>query len=347
MGVKKRFTATASAPHVSKKEDIVVKRTVALMLSLILMLSVLPTACFAATRYTTTYTMVKPNDLSDTDIAKRGDLGFWGQFSVKRKDVKTITFLDSTQSAPKHILDFSKGADMGVIGWIVGGDVFVAADGKIALNETASYLFAGMKNLTQINFNGVVDTSGVKYMDHMFQGCEKLEEIDLSGFNTANVVDMTAMFYGCKRLYELDLSGFDTSRVKSMKHMFTSCHNLEALDLSAFRTPALTDMKAMFDSCRMLETVDMRHFNTAKVTDMSNLFGGCASLTEADLSSFDTAKVQNMNAMFAGCKSLTFLDLSGFTSKRLLSTTKMFMDVGRLETFICTDEKIVRAYRAS
>ena len=315
------------------------KRMIALFLSLILTLSVLPMASFAATRYTIAYTMVKPNDLSDTDIAKRGDLGFWGQLSVKRKDVKTITFLDSTQSAPKHILDFSDGADMGVIGWIVGGDVFVAADG------TSSYLFAGMKNLTQINFNGVVDTSGVKYMDHMFQGCEKLEEIDLSGFNTANVVDMTAMFYGCKRLYELDLSGFDTSKVKSMRHMFTSCHNLEELDLSAFRTPELTDMKAMFDSCRMLETVDMRNFNTAKVTDMSNLFGGCSSLKEADLSSFDTAKTRNMNAMFAGCKSLTSLDLSGFTSKRLQSTTKMFMDVGRLETFICADEKITKAYR--
>ena len=321
------------------------KRIIALFLALVLVLSVLPLAGFAAMGYAKTYTMMKPNDLSDTKIQQRGELGFWRQLNVKRKDVKTITFLDSTQSAPRHILDFSANADMSVIGWIVGGDVFVAADGKIALNETSSYMFAGMKNLTEINFNGVVDTSKVKYMDHMFQGCEKLEEIDLSGFNTSNVVDMTAMFYDCKHLYDLDLSGFDTSRVKSMKNMFTSCHNLEELDLSAFRTPELTDMKAMFDSCRMLEAVDMRNFNTAKVTDMSNLFGGCASLKEADLSSFDTAKTRNMNAMFAGCKSLTSLDLSSFTSKRLQSTTKMFMDVGRLETFICSDEQIVKAYR--
>ena len=321
------------------------KRIIALFLALVLVLSVLPLAGFAAMGYAKTYTMLKPNDLSDTKIQQRGDLGFWRQLNVKRKDVKTITFLDSTQSAPRHILDFSANADMSVIGWIVGGDVFVAADGKIALNETSSYMFAGMKNLTEINFNGVVDTSRVKYMDHMFQGCEKLEEIDLSGFDTANVVDMTAMFYDCKRLYDMDVSGFDTTSVKSMKNMFTSCHNLEELDLSAFRTPELTDMKAMFDSCRMLETVDMRYFNTAKVTDMSNLVGGCSSLKEADLSSFDTTKTRNMNAMFAGCKSLTFLDLSGFTSKRLQSTTKMFMDVGRLETFICSDEQIVKAYR--
>lgn len=321
------------------------KRITALFLSLLLMLSVLPMTCFAAARNNEPYTMLKPNDLSDTEIAKRGDLGFWRQLSVKRKSVETITFLDSTYSAPRNVLDFSDNVDMSIIGWFVGSDLFVAADGKIALNETSSYLFAGMKNLTEINFNGVVDTSRVKHMDHMFQGCEKLEEIDLRDFDTSNVVDMTAMFYGCTKLEELDVSRFDTSKVKSMKNMFTSCNNLEELDLSGFDTPALTDMKAMFDSCRYLESVDMRNFNTSKVTDMSNLFGGCASMEEIDLSSFDTGKTQNMNAMFAGCTSLTSLDLSGFTSKRLLSTTKMFMDVGRLETFICNDDTIMKAYR--
>jgi len=321
------------------------KRMISLFLALILTLGILPMTSFAATGYAKTYTMLKPNNLSDTKIAERGELGFWHQLSVKRKDVKTITFLNSTSSAPRYVLDFSADADMSVIGWIVGGDVFVAADGKISLNETSSYLFAGMNNLTEINFNGVVDTSKVEYMDHMFQGCEKLEEIDLSGFDTSNVVDMACMFYDCRKLYELDVSGFDTSKVKSMKNMFTSCHNLEQLDLSSFRTPALKEMKAMFDSCRYLESVDMSNFSTEKVTDMSNLFGGCASLQEVDLSSFDTGKTQSMNAMFAGCKNLTSLNLSGFTSKRLQSTTKMFMDVGRLDTFLCTDEKIMKAYR--
>ena len=59
------------------------KRMTALILALILMLSVLPLASFAATGYTKTYTMLKPNDLSNTEIAKRGDLGFWKQLSVK------------------------------------------------------------------------------------------------------------------------------------------------------------------------------------------------------------------------------------------------------------------------
>lgn len=321
------------------------KRIIALLLTLILMLSVLPMASIAATRFTNTYTMMKPEDLSETNIAQRGTLGFWRQLNLKRQYVKTITFLGSTSSAPRQVYDFSDDMNMSVIGWYENGNMFVAADGKIALNETSSYLFAGMKNLTEINFNGVVDTSKVKYMDHLFQCCEKLEGIDLSGFNTSNVVDMTGMFYGCKQLEKLDVSGFDTSKVKSMRHMFTSCQKLENLDLSGFHTPALTDMKAMFDSCRNLEYVDMCNFNTAKVTDMSNLFGSCASLEVADLSSFDTAKTQYMYSMFNGCKSLTYLDISGFTTKQNPNLRQMFKNVGRLDTFLCTDENLLKAYR--
>ena len=318
------------------------KRIIATLLCLILTLSLLGVQTSA---HSLGGTMLKPEDLTDTKISQRGDMGFWHQLSVKRKDVKTITFLSSTSTAPRNVLDFSANGDLSVMGWIENGNVYVATDGQIALNEDSSYLFSGMRNLTKINFNGVVYTGRVKYMDHMFQGCEKLEEIDLNGFDTSKVVDMTAMFYDCKDLDELDVSGFDTSKVESMKNMFTSCQNLEDLDLSALRTPELQDMSAMFDSCKSLETVNLRNFDTSKVTAMANLFGSCASLTSIDLSSFDTGKVQSMSAMFAGCGSLTSLNLSGFTTKKNPTLYKMFQGVGRLNPFVCSDEAIVRAYR--
>ena len=103
-------------------------------------------------------TMLKPEDLTNTKISQRGDMGFWHQQSVKRKDVKTITFLSSTSTAPRNVLDFSANGDLIVMGWIENGNVYVATDGQIALNEDSSYLFSGMRNLTKINFNGVVDT---------------------------------------------------------------------------------------------------------------------------------------------------------------------------------------------
>ena len=37
-------------------------------------------------------------------------------------------------------------------------------------------------------------------MSLMFSGCESLTNIDLSNFNTQNVINMSDMFYGCYSL---------------------------------------------------------------------------------------------------------------------------------------------------
>ena len=60
----------------------------------------------------------------------------------------------------------------------------------------------------------------------MFYCCESLTELDLSCFDTSNVIDMCAMFDGCKSLIQLDLSNFNTSSVTSMSAMLYSCLNL-------------------------------------------------------------------------------------------------------------------------
>ena len=54
----------------------------------------------------------------------------------------------------------------------------------------------------------------------MFYGCSSLTSLDLSNFNTSNVIDMNNMFYGCSSLTSLDLSNFDTSNVLFMNYMF-------------------------------------------------------------------------------------------------------------------------------
>ena len=60
----------------------------------------------------------------------------------------------------------------------------------------------------------------------MFNGCSSLSRIDLSTFNTGNVLDMGCMFYGCSSLSTLDLSKFNTSNVNDMEDMFSGCSKL-------------------------------------------------------------------------------------------------------------------------
>jgi surface protein len=45
---------------------------------------------------------------------------------------------------------------------------------------------------------------------------------------------MEYMFFGCQKLKVLNVSRFDTFQVVSMKYMFAECHNLISLDISNF-----------------------------------------------------------------------------------------------------------------
>ena len=51
---------------------------------------------------------------------------------------------------------------------------------------------------------------------------------------------------------ELDLSSFDTKEVLTFEAMFDNCHKLERLDLSNFNTRKSEDDFAMFHGCESL-----------------------------------------------------------------------------------------------
>lgn len=157
--------------------------------------------------------------------------------AINRDEVKTITFKGSRDLAPLFAWDVSDERDGSVVAWVEGSsgsyDLYIAANGRIRAGS-CSELFAFYSNVKEINFNGVLDTSGVKGMFRMFQGCSSLTSLDLSSFDTSCVTDMEAMFDSCNALTRLDVSSFDTSRVTNMVGMFRNCRSLRSLDLSSF-----------------------------------------------------------------------------------------------------------------
>ncbi len=233
---------------------------------------------------------------------------FWGQTEYPRRDVRTVSFHPRLEGIPENAWDVSEGGDGTVLAWMDGSDLHVAADGNIAPNPDASYMFGGFTNLETIDFGGCFDTANVTDMSYMFHGCYNLTELDVSGFDTANVTDMHNMFFACSNLTALDLSGFDTANVTDMSEMFRECRSLTALDVSGLDTANVTDMGYMFDGCSSLTALDVSGFDTANVTNMYGMFNGCSSLTALDVSGFDTANVKDMSYMFSGCDKLTQLE---------------------------------------
>ena len=72
----------------------------------------------------------------------------------------------------------------------------------------------------------------------MFYGCNA-SYLDLSSFNTSNVINMHGMFIRCKAKY-INLKSFKTSKVKDMDNMFTDCE-IETICISKSSLKNLVD----------------------------------------------------------------------------------------------------------
>ncbi len=90
-----------------------------------------------------------------------------------------------------------------------------------------SYWFQGFEKLTELSGMENLNTEDLEYMNSMFQFCDNLKSVDLSGFNTAKVTDMTRVFWGCENLESVFVGeGWTTSAVKKSSGMFQDCFKL-------------------------------------------------------------------------------------------------------------------------
>lgn len=142
-------------------------------------------------------------------------------------------------------------------------------------------------------------------MDALIKGCDK-------------VTSIVGMFQGCSKVTELDLGGFDTSNVTTMDSAFEECSSLEELNLSGWDTSKVTHASRMFYGCRKLKAVDVADWDVGNVEYMGHMFNGCASIKSADMSGWDTGKVKNMQGIFYGCDSLE--EIIGFSAPGAVGT---------------------------
>ena len=242
-------------------------------------------------------------------------------------------------------------------------NLYIVSDAPIFAPTDCLKIFSDFSNLKTINFNNNFNTSKVTNMQDMFFYNPLLDNIDVSTFNTKNVIDMGGMFAfcgvisldlsnfntenlanifveeyrrnrsifsRCPSLTTIDLSSFNTTNVTNMRYMFYVCSSLTSLDLNSFNTTNVTNMSEIFSTCSSLTTLDLSGFNTSNVTNMNYMFSDCSSLTSLDLSSFNTSKVTNMSNMFSYCSSLTSLDLSNFNTSSVTNMDYMFSDCSSL-----------------
>ena len=92
---------------------------------------------------------------------------------------------------------------------------------------STSFWFWGFENLTDIAGMENINTYNLEYMNEMFQFCDNLPSVDLSGFNTSRVTDMTRLFWGCNNLESVFVGeGWSTAALKKSSGMFEDCFKL-------------------------------------------------------------------------------------------------------------------------
>ena len=129
---------------------------------------------------------------------------------------------------------------------------------------------------------------GFKIANALFQGLDYLIEADLSNLDTSKCTSFGGMFNYCEKLQKLNLSGkFTTRNSTNFRMMFCNCDVLTHIDLSNFKTSKATTLERMFDNCLSVTELDLSTFDFSNITNLSKLFYGNKMLT--------TIKFSNVN----------------------------------------------------
>ena len=215
----------------------------------------------------------------------------WYEGTIDKSVITQIVLVDQYTATGNETesWDASAAQDGSVMAYVVGTKLTLAGNGfgEILLAGNGGMTFEGFTALQKIDNLSMLNTSGTADMYNMFNGCEALTSLDLSGFDTTAVYDMSYMFAGCKSLTSLDLSGFDTAAVQFMNNMFQGCTKMSDLNVADWDTSSVKDMSYMFSDCSTrLHSLDLSGWDTYRTAGehgMGYMFSGTEMLERITL----------------------------------------------------------------
>lgn len=175
-----------------------------------------------------------------------------------------------------------------------------------------------------------------------------VSEIDLTEFDTTNIVDMDYMFLeadlgdcfslGSPTNAQANTPGrntltLNTEGVTSMSGMFKDC-KVKHLDLNSLRTHNVTDFSDMFCSCNDLIDLNVDGFDTSNAEDFHGMFQGCIKLTQLNVKHFNVDNVLHMSCLFSKCLRLKVIDLESWDFSQVSDANEMFAYCEKLEKII-------------
>ena len=166
-------------------------------------------------------------------------------------------------------------------------------------------LYSGLGNIENIDTSNLeyyiqndVDSVIRVSMKNAFKDCKSLKKLTLKfkGNNTIAVTSLESAFEGCERLEVIDLSNFDLSLLKTAKNAFKGCKRLKTIIVNKqyYNTGKHEDNKwginnviesinGVFEDCKMLTEAGVFQIANTNV-DIQNAYKNCLSINEVELS---------------------------------------------------------------
>ena len=156
---------------------------------------------------------------------------------------------------------------------------------------TFNSLFQYDISLTDISAISNWDVSNVEDMRDLFLGDSSLIDVDLSRWHTPKLIYIVDLFADCVNLTSINISNFDTSNVISMAYAFNSVKVVE-LDISNFDTRKVKSFKRMFNN-----STSLKHIYVGENWDISANIGEEKSVfpKNSQLPNFDPSNPNRQN----------------------------------------------------
>lgn len=219
------------------------------------------------------------------------------------------------------------------------------------------YMFSGDKVMSTLHLTDNFVTERAKDISGIFNGCEKLSNINVSNWNVSNVTSTEQAFANNFLLKSLDLSNWDmsncensqmmfyndtaltsigntnnwsVSKITTTHSMFEGCSKLQSLDTSKWVFSNLTNADSMFNNCQSLTKLDVSNWGMGKNIHFGFMFNYCFALSTLDVSKWDTSSANNFNSMFSECRNLTNLDVSNWKTSNVTQAVNTFLNCKKL-----------------
>ena len=204
--------------------------------------------------------------------------------------------------------------------------IFDAGAGIILGGAECMSLFQECQSLVYVDLSGII-TQNLTNMSTMFKNCQKLETVIFgNGFDTSNVTMMGDLFRYDIKLSHVEFGNFDTRKVQYMSEMFAECTSLTEIDISSFEPASATTVAGMFYQCTNLKTIyASSKFVVPSSAKDTQMFADCTSLVGEKGTAYDSKYIGKEFAhLDGGPKSST----PGYFSKKPTNSSSLICSVG-------------------